>query len=80
VKEEKEKALFASTRAGSAENKELKALREQLAVSKVQVQDLTVKLEKVCMYVHINYLVQKFSPTPLLFFPQKCVQNGTHVF
>lgn len=50
MKEEKEKALTASTRAGSAENKEIKSLREQLAVSKAQVQDLTVKLEKVCMY------------------------------
>jgi len=50
VKEEKEKALTASTRAGSAENKEIKSLREQLAASKAQVQDITVKLEKVCMY------------------------------
>jgi uncharacterized protein involved in exopolysaccharide biosynthesis len=50
VKEEKAKALTASTRAGSAENKEMKSLREQLAVNKAQVQDLTVKLEKVCMY------------------------------
>lgn len=50
MKEEKEKALTASTRAGSAENKEIKSLREQLAVSKAQAQDLTVKLEKVCIY------------------------------
>lgn len=49
MKEEKEKALTASTRAGSAENKEIKSLREQLALSKAKVQDLTVKLEKVCM-------------------------------
>ena len=50
MKEEKERALIASTRAGSAENKEIKSLREQLAVSKAQVRDLTVKLEKVILY------------------------------
>ncbi|XP_021938796.1 golgin subfamily B member 1 isoform X3 [Zootermopsis nevadensis] len=47
VKEEKEKALTANTRVGSAENKEIKSLREQLAASKTQVQELTAKLEKV---------------------------------
>jgi hypothetical protein len=48
VKEEKEKAMTASTRAGSAENKEIKSLKEQLAGSKTQVQELTAKVEKVC--------------------------------
>lgn len=48
MKEEKEKALTANTRVGSAENKEIKSLREQLAASKTQVQELTAKLEKVC--------------------------------
>jgi hypothetical protein len=48
VKEEKEKAVTASTRSGSAENKEIMSLREQLAVSKNQVQELTAKVEKVC--------------------------------
>jgi hypothetical protein len=47
VKEEKEKAITASTKAGSAENKEIKSLHEQLAVSKNQVQELTAKVEKV---------------------------------
>jgi hypothetical protein len=48
VKEEKEKVVAASARAGSAENKEIKSLREQLAVSKSQAQELMSKLENVC--------------------------------
>jgi hypothetical protein len=75
VKEEKEKALTASTRAGSAENKEIKSLHEQLAVSKAQAQDLTVKLEKVCMYTQILYRNSFFLNVFNFSF-----QNATHVF
>jgi hypothetical protein len=49
MKEEMERAMAASARAGSAENKEIKSLREQLAGSKAQVQELMTKLEKVCV-------------------------------
>ncbi|PNF26585.1 hypothetical protein B7P43_G11349 [Cryptotermes secundus] len=47
MKEEMEKAMAASARAGSAENKEIKSLRAQLAGSKAQAQELMTKLEKV---------------------------------
>jgi hypothetical protein len=49
VKEEIGKAVAASARAGSAENKEIRSLREQLAGSKAQAQELMTKLEKVCV-------------------------------
>jgi hypothetical protein len=39
--------MAASARAGSAESKEIKSLREQLAGSKAQAQELMTKLERV---------------------------------
>jgi hypothetical protein len=41
------KAVAASARAGSAESKEIKSLREQLTGSKAQAQELMTKLERV---------------------------------
>lgn len=49
VKEERDRAADASEKASTAERNEISSLKDALSTSKGQVEELTQKLEKVCL-------------------------------